>query len=1336
MPPAPSTPASFRLQTLGSAGLHVEGTDAPVLGPGKPLAVLIYLALAPGRRASRESLLDLCWADLDPARGRPALRQALFHLRRLLGEGAITGSEELVLALPIPVDRDHFLDAVHRDALEEAVARYTGPFLVDFGIPGGAAFEHWADLERDRLESLFRRSAELVVRRELNRSAWRPARRVAERLRALQPEPEANWRLVLECALASGDPLAIAVEADALERHATAGERLPEPASRALLATARRAPLAEEEVAPPGQLVAGLTGRGREFAAITAAWAQARRGPARHIHIVAPAGLGKSRLLQEIAGRLRASGDRVLMVTAVAGDRDITYAFLGEMIAHLAALPGAIGVAPDSAAALVAINPALSSRFSVQPDATAGEEALRRRTHAVHDLLQAVCAEQPVALLIDDAHWIDPSSLRVIEAFCDRLGSQPCLCVTAARPECALVRAATVEIHLEPLSVAETGELISALGELPTGTAWASALGPLLHRTSRGIPLLILQSLRLALDAQLLTLDAGVWRCEDPERLGALLGEGEAIRHRIASLPAAPSRILVALAVVGTPVSVREVSHDCGLAGDHVQPELDLLERMGLVRRTSEGWATVHDEVAAVACDLASADWLRDLRHRIGVRLVTSRSDDPQRALRGCRHLFEAGDRAVLGASFRQLVRGARARGDRRPLDDLAGDVTGAGGSRARDAELVAAIPWHWRLGLWSSGRLAAGIALLAAGLFGTTAAVAWRSARAHNLPTLWYLEADQGASRIAVDPAILTDQGGILETRADRSVLEAAARAFPEYPPMHSPDGLRTVWNVHVGGAATIDIWISTPDGERNLTARARDQYATDWTPDGRFIVGASNEWSPPDQGAYDIAVFDPVTGAARQVTTGPEHDRHALASPDGSRIAFIRESGDRPYEVCVVPFDGRGEAECRLPRNAAASLLVGWTTPTELVVVLLDAGTSNLVRYDWGTGVVTPVIGPFVEAALLSPDRRWVATRARIAGVPGVREWLVPLDRPSDLREVRLRAPAATPTRWWEGRPDTRAMVDTLTFADSTRTLLLGVSRKLMVRAVRADGGDAPIYAPLRWRSSDTTIATVDAQGVVHPVSGGEVTIVASLAGWRTTSARFRIEGATDRLVLEETWDTSWVTRWITFGDPLPTTAIGPGGIRGFWNRGDGVFESFGVLRRSLDPSAGLGVEVLLSTPLTRPTWLRSRIGLMPSADTARLLRAPMTGAPAGIASGRDACAIGYPATDGGFGRAHLSVAGGVHALVPLRSQEERLASGAWWRLRLQLLPDGRCGVAVDGTPLWLSPEPADIALEYWLRLGESSADARLLHGPLTVWEGVRTDIDWTSVARDRGQ
>jgi DNA-binding SARP family transcriptional activator len=368
---------ALTLRTLGTIGLYADEDASPILGPGKPLALLIYLAVTPGRRVSRDFLLHLLWSDLDPERARRALRQALFHLRRLLGEHVLPGNEELLLMAELTTDRDAFLAAIERGELESAFDAYRGEFLPSFGVPGGVDFEQWADLERDRLCAAYLRCAELVVRRHLNHSRFREAQRCARAVRTHAPGAEAGWRLLLEVVCASNDFVSAAVEAGAVEQWAAAEGVKLEAATRSLIARARQVVPASGS-SPDSTLVAELVGREREFAAITSACDTALSGHPCHIHITGAAGLGKTRLLRDVLARLRAAGTLVVEVRGAPGDRSIPYAFAADFALALASLPGARGVASAAAATLSALNPAVSSHLSAVADNVSGAEHPRR----------------------------------------------------------------------------------------------------------------------------------------------------------------------------------------------------------------------------------------------------------------------------------------------------------------------------------------------------------------------------------------------------------------------------------------------------------------------------------------------------------------------------------------------------------------------------------------------------------------------------------------------------------------------------------------------------------------------------------------------------------------------------------------------------------------------------------------------------------------------------------------------------------------------------------------------------------------------------------------------
>ncbi len=1319
----------LNLRTLGVAGLYTENADVPLLGVGKPLALVMFIALAPGRRASRDSLVDLLWSDVDPERARAALRQTLFQLRRLLGDDSIVGTGELTLTLPIVSDRDRFLTALDEGDLETAMAVYRGAFLPAFGVPGGAAFEQWADLERGRLEAGFIRGAELLARRHLNASRLREAKLVARRARELVPQLEVTGRLVLEVSIAGRDFVAASMEADAIEQWATAEGVVLEPATRSALARARRIVPAGASDDESFALVAELIGREPEFFAITSAWESVRTGPARHLHLSAPAGFGKTRLLRDAVARLSAAGACVVHARGTPGDRDVPYAFASDFAAAIAELSGAAGIAPASASTLVALNPALSTRFAYAADSATGDEALRHRILALADLVHSVAEEKRFVLAIDDLHWIDASSFRVLEGLCGRLGDAHVLCLTASRPERVPSSETCTTLPLSALTPTQISALVMALGVIASDEAWTTEFLAGLYDATRGSPLLVLETLRLALDRGMLSLEANEWRCLDAAQLASLLREGEALRERVRTLPQPQAWVLALLATAGTPIPRSELGAAAGLSATELAERIDPLERLGLVATGPAGLVPAHDEIAASVRETLTPEQRVVAERCIGEFVARSAGDDPHALVRAVRHLAAANEVASVRRIWRNYAMIARQRGDHRTYTVLATELLGDEMPSSHVSAIVSALPLSWRIGLWSLQRrlLAAGV--LAAAVVASAALWRVQAVRSESLQRLFFVDSAHGVTVVSMRESEFDGRNGPLhrETKA-RSVNDSAAMMYADLPPAISPDGRAAAWNRALGDSTILDIWLRTPAGVRRLTREPRDDLAHGWVPDGSALIGTTNRWSPRGDGDYDIAVFDTATGAARQITRGRAYDNGPTVSPDGTRVAFTRSSDDLPQQICVTAFDGQSEPECRVIGGQRALQLVGWTGLTELAVIVDGPGApQSLVVYDWARNSQRFVLGPRARWGRLSPDRRWVLAAARVDGIPGVRDWVVPLDRPGNARPVVVAGQSHGPIRWWEGRLDQSSLIDRIEFVDTTSIARLGIGTRLRVRPLTAARIEVPLLAPVRWRSSDTTVARVDSLGVVVPQRAGETTITASLAGWRTVSKRIRVLGAQPTTRVDERWDDSWRQRWIPWGDPQPRVVTGPGGIRGFFNNGDGNYSSIGVLRQAFTARQGLGVEIRVSSLLTRGKWQRVAVRLTAEADTALLLRADQRAAEPVSGSASARCGIKFPG-EGRWEEHWMTMIGSVADEVDLGTSALPLRSGAWWTLRLQVLPDGRCGIAINNRVVWLSREPIALEGEFRLQLGESSNGTTILHGPLQLWTGVRTDIDWS--------
>ena len=157
----------LRINTFG--GCVVRRDDGgEVAIPRRRLALLLAVVTAGSRGVSREKLLALLWPELDDERGRAALSQALYALRKDLGsEDAISGTADL-RADPAQVtsDRAAFLAAIDRGDDAEAVMLYRGPYLDGFYVREAPEFEAAVETERQGLTARYAAALERLAERE------------------------------------------------------------------------------------------------------------------------------------------------------------------------------------------------------------------------------------------------------------------------------------------------------------------------------------------------------------------------------------------------------------------------------------------------------------------------------------------------------------------------------------------------------------------------------------------------------------------------------------------------------------------------------------------------------------------------------------------------------------------------------------------------------------------------------------------------------------------------------------------------------------------------------------------------------------------------------------------------------------------------------------------------------------------------------------------------------------------------------------------------------------------------------------------------------------------
>ena len=705
----------FHLLTLGHAAL--VPTDpagaTPLLGPGKSLALITYLAFTEQRAVRRVELVELLWGDRDPERGRNSLRQLLWQLRQRTSDTLLDGDEEVIrLTGTLTTDRDQFLAAMQARQYEQAVTIYRGPFLPDFALPGGLGFEHWAEGERAGLRAMFQQAGAAATRALLARGEMRDAVLLARRIRDAEPGREGGWRFLLESCIAAGDWLTLTRETESLATWLAAEHRSAESATTALLTRIRegRTALAPIEDRPP---VADLIGRSAQFATLLQAWEQAQGGRAAHGHVVAPAGLGKSRLAVDMFSRLRTVGATVVSCRARPGERGIAWALLGDLVDALGRLPGAIGVAPDTARLLVRLAPTLSSLFGAAATDMGTPHDRRAAGLALLDLLAAVTQDRPLALVIDDLHWADDASREALFLTLQRIEALPLLVLTLSRPEerAEPTMALRRRLELPPLTPEETGQLVSSMAALPA-EQWAMELPTLLHGAAEGIPLQIMDSLALLVERGQLSYAGGAWSCTDPTALQRSLQNGGALRIRLQALSKAGAALLLVGAVAGRPFPATILAATVGKDEAGINSTLEQMERDGFLLRGAAGWEVGHDRIAELLLEGSDAAAQRVVHAALGRALlaegVAAKGDAPVIA----QHLLAGGDTTTLRRLIEREVEAARRGHDRRAARAIVSELLGGAGGVELVDHLTGGLPLRLRA-RWFGRRLAVATTLV-----------------------------------------------------------------------------------------------------------------------------------------------------------------------------------------------------------------------------------------------------------------------------------------------------------------------------------------------------------------------------------------------------------------------------------------------------------------------------------------------------------------------------------------------------------------------------------------------------------------------------------------------
>ena len=677
---------------------RIERAGQPVaLDTRKAIALLAYLALTE-KPHRRDTLAALLWPEYDQEHARSTLRRTLSALNKALDGACLVADRETIAFQPpadVLLDAREFqrliaacqthghperdVCAACLDLLADATRLYQDDFMAGFSLRDSPAFDDWQLLQREELRRQLARSLERLTRGHIASGEYdraieyatrwlaldrlhEPAHRFLMRLYAWSGRRGAALRQYQDCVRILKRELGVSpLDVTTRLSEAINENRLPPPpppttaspappthtAARADTSKGRGASV--EPLALPAQEEFPLVGRRAEWAALVDAYMACGRG-GRLLALEGEAGIGKTRLADELIAYVRRQGALVVASRCYEGEADLAYAPLAPLLRALLMSPECVGALADlpdqwlSEAARLAPDVAqLRNGLSEAPPLDS-PGAQTRFFEGLRSVLLTVCREaKPGILFLDDAQWADAATLDVLAYLARRLHEKPLCLLLARRTEEGTNRQRLNRLFMETQRAGHlTLFTLSRLGENDVRSLLASGrreahdaeTARRVYQETEGNPFFVIEYLR-ALGTGALTEEQSSWKMPG--------GVRDLLRSRLDVVSDIGAQILAAAAVIGRWFDFDTVRAVSGRDEDETISALEGLAAHGLIRElersetSAPAYDFTHDKLRSLVYEETSLARRRLLHRRAAGALV----DDLRRSRDGGDTLYQ-----------------------------------------------------------------------------------------------------------------------------------------------------------------------------------------------------------------------------------------------------------------------------------------------------------------------------------------------------------------------------------------------------------------------------------------------------------------------------------------------------------------------------------------------------------------------------------------------------------------------------------------------------------------------------------------------------------------------
>ena len=639
---------------LGNVSLVYGKKPVTGINTARLQSLLAYLLLHSDAPQPRRHLAFLFWPDTTESQARSNLRQVLHQLRHALPNAdsyiaieantlqwrrearyTLDANEfEQALARAHAAQIQHDLSA-QRAALEQADGLYRADLLP-------SCYDEWVIEERERLRQQQLQALDHLVQLLQTQHDDDMAIHYAQRWIRIDPVAEQAYRCLMLSLAQHND------RTGALQVYHTCVTVLqrelgtePSAATHDIYTRLLHPdpPLTTAiDNRPMSTAVSSLIGRQREWQQLQDCWLSATDGRPNFVLVIGEAGIGKSRLAEELLAWVGQQGFVVAKTRSYAAEGRLSLAPVAEWLRSEGLRPYLGQLDAVWMVEVARILPELLTEHPELPHYDPMTEYGQRQQffealgHAV------LVAPQPLLLVIDNLQWCDQESLEWLHFL---LRSYPAACLMILgmarteetlpdHPLHTLVRhlhneANVTVLALQPLDAAETAQLASQVGNRALDLQSAMRL---YHQTA-GNPLFVVETVRAGLeqtpDGDDLPPPSSEHELTLPPKVHAVIAE------RLAQVSSPTRDVLDLAATIGRAFTFELLASasNAGTDGDSVVRALDELWHKSIICECGQNsYDFTHDQLREMAYAEISVPQRRRLHQRIAEALVYLNADD------------------------------------------------------------------------------------------------------------------------------------------------------------------------------------------------------------------------------------------------------------------------------------------------------------------------------------------------------------------------------------------------------------------------------------------------------------------------------------------------------------------------------------------------------------------------------------------------------------------------------------------------------------------------------------------------------------------------------------